>query len=131
MPKMKILFIDDETDFLAITSVKLEGWGYEVIQSPAGQDGVEKLKTSKPDIVLLDYLMRDMDGVDTLKKIREINKDIPVIMFTAYPDMRVVKDTDSLGVSSFVDKLGILLDTDTALKAALKMAEREAKSKKS
>jgi CheY-like chemotaxis protein len=124
MAKKKVLFIDDETGFLAITSMKIESWGYDVIQAQNGHDGVEKLGSEKPDIVLLDYLMPDMDGVDTLKKIREIDKDVPVIMFTAYPDMRVVKDTEALGVSAFVDKLGVLLDTETALKTALKMATK-------
>lgn len=124
MAKSKILIIDDEEDFLTITGARIEGWGYQAVLAHSGREGLEKLKADPPQIVLLDYLMPGMDGIDTLKKIREIDKKIPVIIFTAYPDMRVMNETDGMGVVAFIDKLGVVLDMETALKSAIKLAEK-------
>ncbi|MFH1440657.1 MAG: response regulator [Candidatus Omnitrophota bacterium] len=118
---MKILIVDDEVDFLETMSPIMEEWDYDLIKAVNGKEAIDILKDKKPDIIVLDYMMPQMDGLAVLKKIRKINKDIPVIMFTAHPDIKVIKGTEKLGVSAFIPKLSIYSDNLSALKITLSM----------
>lgn len=66
--------------------------------------------------------MADMDGIATLKKIRKINKKIPVVMFTAYPNERSIQESEKLGISAYVPKLNVYSDAQDSLKSALILA---------
>jgi len=81
----KILVIDDETELLKAISIRLKASGYEVITAQDGQEGLEKAKSSNPDLIVLDILMPKMDGYEVcrLLKFDEKYKSIPVIMLTA------------------------------------------------
>ncbi|MBU1112368.1 MAG: response regulator, partial [Candidatus Omnitrophica bacterium] len=72
----------------------------------------------------LDYLMPKKNGLVTLKALRKINRDIPVIMFTAYSDEKSIKGAENLGVIAFVPKISAYSDSQQALRAALGMAEK-------
>jgi DNA-binding NtrC family response regulator len=74
--------------------------------------------------VILDYLLPDMDGVSVLNQLRKTNKTLPVIMFTAHPNMKAMEATQKLGISAFIPKLSAYSDTQSSLKTALKIAER-------
>jgi len=86
--RINILLVDDEPDFRETMGAIIEGWGYDLIEASNGKEAVDAIMGKNPDIVVLDYMMPGMNGVLTLKKIREINGKIPVIMFTAHPDIR-------------------------------------------
>ena len=120
--KKRTLLIDDETDFLEIMGAHLESWGYEVVRASNGDDALKALAEEKPDVIILDYVMPDINGVELLKKIRRVNKSIPVIMFTARPDTDVMSETKKLNISAFVPKLSPYVDTQKSLKSALSMA---------
>ena len=77
-----ILWIDDEIHFLKSHIIFLEKKGYNVSSVHSGEDGIELLKTKSFDIVLLDEMMTGMDGLETLKKIKLIHPEIPVVMIT-------------------------------------------------
>ena len=77
----KILVVDDEPAQLRLTEQVLAGKGYEVIKSGSGQEAVRFLYERKPDIVLLDVMMPEIDGWQTCRLIREAS-DVPVIMLT-------------------------------------------------
>lgn len=124
-----ILIVDDEEDFLGLISKRIIDWGYDILTALNGEAGIEALKNKNPDIVILDYMMPDMDGVSVLKEIRKIKKDIPVIMFTAYPDTRAMKDSGRLGISAFIPKLSVYPDVLTSLKAAIAMIEKKLNKK--
>ncbi len=81
---MKIMLVDDEPDILLIERIILEKENYEVIEAKSGEDCLEKLKTEKPDMILLDVMMPGINGWETGKRIKEneSTKDIPVIMVT-------------------------------------------------
>jgi len=81
----KILVIDDETELLKALTIRLKTSGYEVITAQDGQEGLEKAKSSNPDLIVLDILMPKMDGYEVcrLLKFDEKYKSIPVIMLTA------------------------------------------------
>ncbi len=81
----KILVVDDEIHILELLKFNLEISGYEVICLDDGNEGLEFLQKEKPDLVLLDWMLPNISGIEILKKIRE-NREIsklPVIMLTA------------------------------------------------
>ena len=81
----KILVIDDEENIVELLQFNLETSDYEVDYSYDGFDGFLKAKEIKPDLILLDWMLPNISGIDVLKKIREDKdlKDTPVIMLTA------------------------------------------------
>lgn len=104
--KAKILLIDDDKDFVEATKLVLESKPYEVITAYNGSEGLQKAKTEKPDLIILDIIMPVKDGfnaAEELKKDPELNK-VPVIMLTSFADRR---GETSLSVSQ-----GLTLDTE-------------------
>ena len=79
----KILLIDDEQDILEILSYNLEKEGYEVFTANNGNEGIEKAKQILPDLILLDVMMPEKDGIETcqdLRKIKELQKTLIVFL---------------------------------------------------
>ncbi len=78
----KILVVDDEKSIVNIISYNLKKEGYEVITANNGADGYKMFDEEKPDLILLDIMMPEMDGYEVCKKIRE-KSNVPIIMLTA------------------------------------------------
>ncbi len=78
----KILAVDDEPRFLRLLEANLTAEGFEVIMAPNGAVAVDLVAQEKPDLVLLDVMMPEMDGFSALSRIREFSV-VPVIMLTA------------------------------------------------
>ncbi len=97
--KTRILVTDDEYDFRQLMVVWLESKGYRVTAVSDGKSAVKAVKEDPPDIVFLDLNMPVMDGVETLKRIREFNKDIPVIIISAYLDRLRLTEVKPYNVS--------------------------------
>ncbi|NQT47137.1 MAG: response regulator [Candidatus Omnitrophica bacterium] len=100
---------------------RIEYWGYEAITASNGEDAIRAFKDKGPDAIILDYVMPDINGIDLLKKIRGINKKIPVIMFTAKPEFEAIRNSEKLNISAFIPKLSPLVDTQASLKKVLYM----------
>ncbi len=81
----KILVVDDEASIVNIISFNLKKEGYEVITANDGETGLELALSEKPDLVLLDIMMPQMDGYEVCRKIRE-KSAVPIIMLTARAD---------------------------------------------
>jgi two-component system alkaline phosphatase synthesis response regulator PhoP len=84
--RAKILLIDDDVDFVAATKIVLESAPYEVIVANEGNEGLQKAREEKPDLILLDVIMPIKDGftaAEQLKKDPQLSK-IPVLMLTAF-----------------------------------------------
>ncbi|MBU2103085.1 MAG: response regulator [Candidatus Omnitrophota bacterium] len=124
MPKLTILLADDEKDFLTMLAMRLKAWGYEVIVAEEGAEAVRLVRDKKPDVVIIDYMMPEMDGVAALREIRKTNADVPVIMLTAYPDKHSIKGAETLDVLAYIPKVSAHSDTQALLRSALRMAER-------
>lgn len=92
MTKSKILVIDDEASIAKFVRHSLEANGFQVVEAATGHEGLQRIIEQRPDLVILDYGLPDILGIDVLKKIREWSK-IPVIFLT-------VRDTDEDKVSA-------------------------------
>ncbi len=81
----KIMVVDDEPDTVDLVKLVLETEGYEILVAYSGQEALDMIKVNRPDLVLLDIMMPQMDGWMVRKKIvgNEETKDIPVVMLTA------------------------------------------------
>jgi two-component system response regulator GlrR len=130
MAKKKVLIIDDEPDFIRVIKERIESWGFDVSSCEGGIEALEALKKMQPDAIVLDYIMPEMDGVEVLKRIRAQDPKIPVIMFTAHPDIKVIKGADALGVSAFIPKFSAYTDVQNSLKAALDLIDKASGDKK-
>jgi len=83
---LRILVVDDESDFLETVGFWLTSQGYQISQATSGQEALRVIETGKPDVVCLDFRMPQMDGVETLRRIRTFNKRLPVILITTVPE---------------------------------------------
>jgi DNA-binding response OmpR family regulator len=80
-----ILIVDDSTTERAIIEAGLNASGYDVLTAENGRDGLRRLYEADPDLVILDVVMPELDGWETLQRIRDVS-EIPVIMLTAQDD---------------------------------------------
>lgn len=85
MKKVKVLLVDDEPDILEFMSYNLEKEGYEVYTAENGKEGVKKAKIEKPELILLDIMMPEMDGIEACAEIRKIDslKNTLIVFLTA------------------------------------------------
>lgn len=106
----KILIVDDEVDLCKSISHFLEKKAYTAITANNGQEALDKLAKEKPNLILLDIRMPDMDGVECLRRIREQDKTVIVIMVTCVTDIDTAKKALELGAIDYITK-PISLDT--------------------
>lgn len=81
----RILIVDDDVDTMRLVGIMLQRQGYEIIAASNGSQGLEKAMEEKPDLILLDVMMPDMDGYEVTRRLREnpATNKIPILMFTA------------------------------------------------
>ena len=116
---MKILVVDDEALLVKGIRFNLQNEGYDVITGCNGLEAVELVQAQKPDLVVLDVMMPEMDGLTACSKIREFS-DIPIIMLTAKTD-----DMDKLigfdhGVDDYLTKPFNILELKARIRALLR-----------
>ncbi len=99
-----ILIVDDEKDLCTVIADSLSRDCYRVITAFNGEMAVELAKKEKPDLVLLDIKMPEMGGIEALRKIKKIRKEIVVIMFTAYGTLETAREAMKLGAYDYVTK---------------------------
>ena len=103
MPKATILVVDDEALIRWSLSERLQSEGYEVLEAETGKAALEKLPEGV-DLVLLDYRLPDTDGVSVLRKIKEFDQDVLVILLTAYASVETAVEAMKLGAYHFANK---------------------------
>lgn len=101
--KKQILLIDDSIVTRNVVSKFLENRGYQVVTAKDGYDGIEKFKKQEFDLVISDAEMPEIDGFETTKKIKEINDNVPVIIFSTLSQENFDKAIES-GADSFISK---------------------------
>lgn len=85
-----VMVVDDDRDILDLARLVLEDGGYRVIAAPSGQAALDRLAQTRPDLILLDVNMPDMDGWQVLRllKVDERTQEIPVALFTIKSQVR-------------------------------------------
>lgn len=129
MRKKVILVIDDDEMNLQIAKMILERkLPCEVLCADNGVEGIDLLKNKRVDLVLLDVMMPDFDGVETLQEIRADKqiKDVPIMMLTASSDIETIQKVGALGVKDYIKKPFMPADlVERINKKLAELAERE------
>lgn len=99
-----ILVIDDESSIRRNISDLLTPLGYAVATAACGDSGIELFKEEKPGVVILDINMPQMDGMEVLGELRNINKEVPVIMFTAFGTCERAISAMKAGAYDYIEK---------------------------
>ena len=119
---IRVLVVDDEPDFLESVSFWLTSKGYQVEKASDGNTAVSLIQSNPPHVVFLDCMMPNIDGFETLRRIRAINKTLPVIMVTAgVRDENKFAGAKALGLSGFFPKGGGLDQLAGILQVALRI----------
>ena len=102
----KILVIEDEHDIRELISYNLENEGYDIIKSASGSEGIEQARKKLPNLILLDIMLPDIDGLEVCRKLKrdESTKDIPIIMLTAKSEDSDVISGLELGAADYITK---------------------------
>ena len=106
MSKQTILVVDDEQDLLDLIEYNLRQEGYEVILAEDGQEGIQKAREHMPDLVLLDIMMPQMDGIEVCDRMREDPdlSHIPIIFLTARSDEKTEIEGLNKGADDYITK---------------------------
>jgi len=104
--KKKILLVDDEKDLVETLTFRLEANEYEVVKAYNGQEGLDKARKEKPDLIILDLMLPKIDGykVCRMLKFDEKYKKIPIIMFTARAREEDRKMGEEVGADAYITK---------------------------
>ncbi|MEO1367596.1 MAG: response regulator [Acidobacteriota bacterium] len=119
----KILAIDDEPDVLQVLSTVLERSGFTVATSPNGTDGLIKAHVETPDLILLDIMMEEMDGWETLRllKLDERSRDIPVLVLSARAEPKDKIRALQEGAVDYIVKPFSVIESVAKIKALLQV----------
>jgi len=112
---MKILIVDDDQNILRLYKEELEDDGYVVVTASNGQEAMERFDKEDPDLVTLDILLPDVDGIKLLRQMKEKKPRLPIIMSTAYDyrddfavwasEAYIVKSSDLTELKATIKKL--------------------------
>jgi DNA-binding response OmpR family regulator len=112
---MKILIVDDDPNILRLYKEELEEEGYTIVTASNGQEAIERFEQEDPDLVTLDILLPDIDGIKLLRQMKEKKPRLPIIMSTAYDyrddfavwasEAYIVKSSDMTELKATIKKL--------------------------
>lgn len=116
----KVLVIDDEEGIRDLLDTLLTRKGYTVVLAEGGRKGVELFRRERPDVIVLDLKMPEMDGLTVVKHLRNANHTLPVIILTGAGSPELERQLYAMGVTEFVEKEFSLHRLGDALKRVLK-----------
>jgi DNA-binding response OmpR family regulator len=109
----KILIVDDEESIRYLYREELEEEGFLVEVATNGEEALEKLLLFKPDLITLDIKMPGMNGIETLKRIRESDRQLPIIMCSAYGEYK--QDFTTWASDAYIVKCADLTELKTTI----------------
>ncbi len=118
--QIKVLVVDDESDFRQLMTFWLESKGYSILSAADGEAGIKLAQENNPDIIFMDLRMPNMDGAETIGRIRQFNKEVPIIVISAYIDDPKAIAAMSHGVSGVFYKGTDFKESLSLLEAALR-----------
>jgi DNA-binding NtrC family response regulator len=102
--KSKILLIDDDVNLCQVISYQLKKMGYDVDITNSGREGLEAYRQGNYDIVLTDIQMPDISGIQVLQEIRKQNKEVVIILITAYGSVENALEACRMGADDYITK---------------------------
>jgi len=102
MPRMVI--VDDEPEVLEELAEVFGEYGYEIETAREGEEALRKVKEKRPHVMLLDIRMPGMDGIEVLRRVREVDPSLGVIMVTAVMEEGLAKEAMKLGAFDYITK---------------------------
>jgi len=102
--KGRILIIDDDKSIRETVRRILEYEGYTVLEAADGREGLTRVSDEWPDAVLLDIKMAGLDGIEVLRRIKEVDSEIPVVMISGHGTVATAVETTKLGAFDFLEK---------------------------
>jgi two-component system, OmpR family, KDP operon response regulator KdpE len=126
---MTALIVDDEPYLVDLVRLNLETEGYRVVMASNGQEALERLKADLPDVVILDVMMPEMDGFETLARIREVSS-VPVIMLTVRAEESDRIRGLEIGADDYLTKPFSPRELTTRVKALLRRSFTPAPARK-
>ncbi|TGE33960.1 response regulator [Desulfosporosinus sp. Sb-LF] len=100
----KILIVDDQLGVRCLLFETFQEDQHEVEMAADGAEALQLLKTFEPDLVLMDMKMPGMNGIETLRKMRDLDHRVGVIMMTAYGDAQNMEQAKDLGILHYMGK---------------------------
>ncbi len=100
----RVLVVDDEPDAVELLQEFLTSKGYEVITAQGGEEALRSVKEDRPHLILLDVRMPKMNGLEVLKRVKEIDREVGVIMVTAVNEEETGRQALSLGAFDYITK---------------------------
>ena len=100
----RVLVVDDEPDAIELLQEFLTSKGYEVITAGGGEEAIRKVKAERPHLILLDVRMPKMNGLEVLRQVRQIDKEVGVIMVTAVNEEGTGRQALELGAFDYIVK---------------------------
>jgi len=113
----RLLLVDDEESIRLLYREEFMDEGYEVMTAKNGHEALEKFKKSRPDLVILDIQMPDIDGIDVLRQMKMLDPTVPVILSTAYQDYK--RDLGAWASEEYIVKSVNLDDLKAAVRKHL------------
>ena len=125
MDEIKLLLVEDDNSFRKITKDSLELTGrYEVFGAANGSEGYNAYKSFKPDIIVTDLDMPVMSGFEMIEKIKNEDKDIPIIITSGLTEPRDIAKGYDLGADNYIKKNFLPAELDLNIKAIFRRIER-------
>lgn len=121
----KILIVDDEEDACKVLEKIMADAGYEAFSANSGQSALNIIRKKRPDLILLDIKMPQMDGIETLKRIKKIDKDVVVVMITAYSSLDTVQAAMELDAYDYISKPFDMASIKAVVKEALSKSKSQ------
>jgi len=100
----KLLIVDDEIDIREFARNFFKKRGIEVFTAAGGPEAQDIIQHEKPDLVLLDVRMEEFTGVELLRRLRQSQNQVKVIMVTGVEDESVINETKALGITGYIHK---------------------------
>ncbi len=117
-----ILVVDDNLNQMLLYEQELTDDGYNVVLASGGQEALDKVQQSRPDLVVLDIAMPGMDGIETLERILGRDNKMPVILNTAYANYK--DNFMSWSADAYVFKSSDLIELKEEIEKSLAKAEK-------
>lgn len=99
-----ILIVDDQEGIRRLLYEAFTEKGYNIEMASSGREAIEKVRARAPDMILLDNKMPSLTGLETAMEIRKFNKQVLIVIMTAYGELNITAQAKKIGINHYIDK---------------------------